>query len=279
MAKKIKGISNGVNKFLLETLKDEGKRLKIPSHKDRALIREYLQTKIIYYLYNFSLSKRISFIGGTSLRILRDLDRFSEDLDFDNLGLNFFQVRDLFFKIKGTLKREGFDIEYKMKKTNESGIGEMKFKNLLFELGISFHRKENLVIKLNYTTPKTRPKPETLILNRFGLVQNVVTNKSEFLLSQKMRAILTRRDPQPRDFYDVVWFLSHRINPDKKLFREMKIKNEEELYTKLESIYSGKIKPKIKSFKKRLAPFLIDEKKVYYLDIFPKILKKELLAK
>jgi predicted nucleotidyltransferase component of viral defense system len=85
-----------VNEFLLETLKEEGKRLKIPENKPQALIREYLQTKIIYYLYQQKESKKLSFIGGTSLRLFRDLDRFSEDLDFDNLGLKFQTIKKLF---------------------------------------------------------------------------------------------------------------------------------------------------------------------------------------
>ncbi len=262
-----------VNKFLLETLREEGKRLKIPFHKNRALIREYLQSKIIYYLYGMSEARKLSFIGGTSLRLLRDLDRFSEDLDFDNLGLSFSQIKDLFLKVKNVLEKEGFEIVYKIKKTNNSGIGDMKFKNLLFNLGISRHREENLVIKINYTTPKIKPEIEVVILNRFGLVQAVVSNTLEFLLSQKMRAVLSRKDPQPRDFYDVVWFLSHKVQPSAKLFSEMRVKNKEELFLKLNHIYQKKVFPNINQFKKRLAPFLIDEKKVSYLDIFGDLVK------
>ena len=250
-----------VNKFLLGTLREEGKRLKIPSHKNRALIREYLQSKIIYYLYGMVEAKRLSFIGGTSLRLLRDLDRFSEDLDFDNLGLSFSQIKNLFLKVKNVLEKEGFEIVYKMKKTDNSGIGDMKFKNLLFNLGISPHKEENLAIKIIYTTPKIKPETEVPILNRFGLVQAVVSNTLEFLLSQKMRAILARKDPQPRDFYDVVWFLSHRIQPSPKLFLEMGVRSKEELFLKLNRVYQKKIFPNINQFKKRLAPFLIDEKK------------------
>jgi predicted nucleotidyltransferase component of viral defense system len=257
-----------VSEFLLETLKEEGKRLGIPPNKNRALIREYLQSKILYYLYQQNLARKLSFIGGTSLRVLRDLDRFSEDLDFDNLGLSYSQIKNLFKKIKENLRKEGFEIEYKFRKTNDSGIGEMKFKNLLFQLKISSHKKENLVIRINYTTPKLKPKTETFILSRFGIIQNVITNTLEFLFSQKARAILTRRDLQPRDFYDLVWFLSHRVKPDRKLFSEMNVKNEEELFLKLKDIYFKKFKPNLKNFKKRLAPFLIDEKKTSYLDLF-----------
>ena len=261
-----------VNEYLLESLKEEGKRLKIPPNKNRALVREYLQSKIIYYLYEQKEAKNLSFIGGTSLRILRDLDRFSEDLDFDNLGLSFSDIKKLFAKIKDKLEKEGFEIDYKMRKTDDSGIGEMKFKNLLLQLKISSHGEENLVIRINYTAPKKKPETETLILSRFGIIQNIITNTLEFLFSQKIRAVLTRKDLQPRDFYDVVWFLSHKVKPDRKFFPEMAVKNEPELFLKLKEIFLKKVKPNLKNFKKRLAPFLIDEKKIVYLDLFEKII-------
>lgn len=264
-----------VNEYLLESLKEEGKRLGIPLHKNRALIREYLQSKILYYLYQQSLAEKISFIGGTSLRILRDLDRFSEDLDFDSLGLSFPQIKALFGKVKNNLEKEGFEIEYKFRKTNDSGIGEMKFKNLLYQLKISSDLKENLIIKINYTTPKRKPDTEVSILSRFGLVQSVITNTQSYLFSQKIRAVLKRKDPQPRDFYDIVWFLSHKIEPNKKLFPELRVRDRKELFLKLEKIYQRKIKPKIKGFKKRLTPFLIDAKKVSYLDIFGNLMKQK----
>lgn len=265
-----------VNKFLLESLKEEGKRLKIPSNKNRALIREYLQSKIIYYLYGVAPCRKLSFIGGTSLRILRDLDRFSEDLDFDNLGLSFSEIKNLFLKIKNILEKEGLFISYKIKKTNDSGIGEFKFENLLFLLEVSRHKDESLSIKINYTTPKLKPETEILVLNRFGLIQGVVTNTPEFLFSQKIRAIIKRKDLQPRDFYDVVWFLSHRIEPSPKLFSELGVKSKEELYLKLNSIYQKEVVPNLKSFKKRLTPFLIEEDKISYLDVFGDLLKEKL---
>jgi hypothetical protein len=101
----------------------------------------------------------------------------------------------------------------------------------------------------------------------------VITNTQDFLLSQKIRTVLTRKDPQPRDFYDVVWFLSHKVRPDKRLFPELGVKNEQELVLRLEKIYSNKIKPHLKNFKRRLTPFLIDERKVNYLDIFGDLIK------
>jgi hypothetical protein len=88
--------------------------------------------------------------------------------------------------------------------------------------------------------------------------------------------MLTRKDFQPRDLYDIVWFLSHKIKPSPLLFSELKVKNEKELFIKLKNFYLKKIKPNLKNFKKKLAPFLIDEEKVYYLEIFESLISREI---
>lgn len=257
-----------INEFLWQTILEEGKEMEVAETKKRALIREYLQCKIILYLYNQSKSEKLSFIGGTSLRILRNIDRFSEDLDFDNLGLSHKEIMSLFEKIFLNFKKENFKIEFNFKKTNNSGIGSFKFPELLFDLDISADKNEKLNVKINYTTPKIQSETEVVILKRFGFLQPVVTNTKSYLLSQKIRAALTRKDPQPRDFYDIVWLLSYRISPHPKLFSEMKVKTEKELFEKLVDKYKDKIKPNIQDFKRKLRPFLLDEKKINYLDIF-----------
>jgi predicted nucleotidyltransferase component of viral defense system len=268
-----------INKYLFENLKNEAWRWQIPEAKNRALIREYLQAKIIYYLYEESQARHLSFMGGTSLRLLKNLDRFSEDLDFDNLGLKFRQINVLFLRVQEKLKQEGIESIYQMKKTDHSGIGSFKFEKLLFDLEISSHKEEKLVIKINHTTPKIKPIIENIVFTRFGIVQNVVTNTQEFVLSQKMRAVLTRKEIQPRDFYDIVWLVSRNITPDENLFPEMSVQDKKELFLKLKKIYLNKLKPNIIRYKKRLSPFLINEKEVNYIDSFVEVLENNLLEK
>lgn len=262
------------NEFFLQTLQEEGKRLGIPPNKNRALIREYLQTKIIALLYDAKESKQISFIGGTSLRLLRGLDRFSEDLNFDNLGASFPRIKALFARIAAQLDKEGFAAEYGMKQTNGSAIGDLKFTDLLFQLQISSHRDEKLSVKINYTTPRTKPDTELIVFTRFGFVQNVLTNTKEVLLAQKIRAIMQRKDPQPRDFYDVIWFLSRNVHPDMKILRLLGIQTETAAFAQLKKMFEQKIKPQLPQFKKRLQPFLINESRVSYLDVFGDAVKK-----
>jgi hypothetical protein len=163
---------------------------------------------------------------------------------------------------------------FKLKETDSSDIGSFKFSNLLFELGISRDKNEKLNIKINYTTPKIKPTTEIAILKRFGFLQPVITNTKNYLLAQKIRAALTRKNSQPRDFYDIVWLLSYRVKSILEIFSEMQLKNTEELFKKLLEVYRKNIQPNLVEFKKRLKPFLIDEKKVNYLDIFEKTLKE-----
>jgi len=148
--------------------------------------------------------------------------------------------------LKPAINKKG--LRHKMKKTNDSGIGEIRFENLLFQLKISSYRKEKLIVRINYTTPKIRPETETVVLSRFGMVQLVITNILEFLFSQKIRAIFTRKDFQPRDLYNIVWFLSHKIKPSSLLFSELKVKNEKKLFIKFKNFCLKKVKPNLKNF-------------------------------
>ena len=265
-----------INKFLFETILKEGQRLGAPIDKKRAIIREYLQSKILFELYNKPDSRNLSLIGGTSLRILRGLDRFSEDLDFDNLGLSFNKIKKYFEEIAKSFEREDFKIEFNFKKTNDSGIGNLKFLNLLFSLGITKHKEEKLNIKINYTTPKIKPETEVLILSEFGFTQAVITNTEDFLLTQKTRAALTRKGIQPRDFYDIVWLLSRGTKPAKKLFPELKVKSEKELFKKLKKFYDKKFAPHLSQYQKRLAPFLINPDGVRYLKVFGELMETKI---
>ena len=55
---------------------------------DRSLLREYLQYQILAIIFDHPVGRKLSFLGGTCLRIVYNLPRFSEDIDFDNKNLS-----------------------------------------------------------------------------------------------------------------------------------------------------------------------------------------------
>ncbi len=75
------------------------------------ILREYLQYKILEIIFNSGLAHRLSFLGGTALRIVHENNRFSEDLDFDNFKLSENDFMRLTKEIQNGLQKEGYDVE------------------------------------------------------------------------------------------------------------------------------------------------------------------------
>ena len=76
----------------------------------RNILREYLQYKILQIIYTSDYSNKLIFMGGTAIRILHSNQRFSEDLDFDNKGIEKKDFEDLVNIIKKRMKLEGYDL-------------------------------------------------------------------------------------------------------------------------------------------------------------------------
>ena len=46
------------------------------------IVKEYIQLMVLDYLSSTPYIRKLSFIGGTNLRLVKGIDRFSEDLDW-----------------------------------------------------------------------------------------------------------------------------------------------------------------------------------------------------
>ncbi|GFP28229.1 nucleotidyl transferase AbiEii/AbiGii toxin family protein [Candidatus Hakubella thermalkaliphila] len=259
-----------INQFLWEDILKEAERRDIPLAKKRAILREFLQVKFLTNLYRLSGCQNLSFIGGTALRLFHRLDRFSEDLDFDNFGLSLSQVKGLFEKVAGEFKKEKFNFEFDFKGIKNSGGGRLRFSDLLYQLGISSNPREKLMIRLDFTDQE-RIETEVLLLSEFGMSERVVTNTLSVLLSQKMRALISRRQTRGRDFYDVYWLLSRGIKPNLTVLKTIDINSETEFLSKLRQIYQRE-KKNIPFYKRQVRPFLLHEENQRYLDFLEDLL-------
>lgn len=94
-------------------LEDIRKNYPYPPGFDRSALREYFQYKILDILFKNGLSKKISFLGGTAIKICYGSRRYSEDLDFDNFGLTERDFADMSEAIKRGLSLEGYEVETK----------------------------------------------------------------------------------------------------------------------------------------------------------------------
>lgn len=176
------------------------------------LLREYLQYKILSFIFESPYASKFIFLGGSCLRIIHNNQRFSEDIDFDNLDLteeDFEQVSQI---IKTRLEREGYEVTMRnvFRGTYHCYI---RFPALLYKTGISPHKEARVLIKLDTQAQNFEFTPNTPVLSKFDIYGAILSTPLDILLSQKFVAISGRKRPKGRDFYDIVFLLS-RTQPN-----------------------------------------------------------------
>ncbi len=196
-----------------EFLFQQVKQKKDPLQKTN-LIREYLQARALQALQEQGAFLNWAFLGGTALRFLYGMPRYSEDLDFSLID----PERTCLFeetlrKVKGTFEKEGYAVSIKVSRDKAGRSAFIKFSGLLFEAGASPHPSEVLSIKLEVDThPPAGAKTETTLCRRFVTV-NVTHYDKSSLLAGKLHAVLTRSYAKGRDWYDLIWYLADQTWP------------------------------------------------------------------
>jgi len=185
------------------------------------VFKEYLQYELLDSIFKQKGSENLSFIGGTAIRIVYGSNRFSEDLDFDNFGLNFRKFEEVLNKTIQDMNKKGFNIEFKFV---EKGAYHcyIKFPELLAKNDLSQHIDEKLLIRIDAVSKKKEIATEINILNKFNVYKKIIVNPVAVILSQKMFAILNRKRTKGRDFYDVSYLLG-LTQPDYTLLKKLGI--------------------------------------------------------
>ena len=106
---------------------------------ERAIVREYLQYKILQAVFESKHASKLSFLGGTALRIVHGNSRFSEDIDLDNFGLSWQAFAELIRKVKLFLELEGFLVETTLVEKDAYHC-DLRFPELLYGQGLSPHQ-------------------------------------------------------------------------------------------------------------------------------------------
>jgi predicted nucleotidyltransferase component of viral defense system len=180
----------------------------------RCLAREYLQARILQSLQDCGAFSAWAFQGGTALRFLYSMPRFSEDLDFallePGLPINF---RNNVVVASKVFEAENYDVNMRIsdKRTVKSAF--VSLKGLLFELGLSAHSSETLSIKVEIdSNPPAAAKTVSTIVRRH-VILNLRHHDKASLLAGKLHAFLARPYVKGRDIYDLIWYLSDRTWP------------------------------------------------------------------
>lgn len=170
----------------------------------RNILREYLQYKMLAAIFGGKFGAKLVFMGGTAIHIAHGLGRFSEDLDFDNQGLSQNDFRLLVRDISRHLTLEGFTVETGVS-FKEAFSADIKMTGLLFEVGLSGHKEEKVLVKIDAEPQHFKYAPQRVIINKFDVLAGISVVPADVLLAQKFYAILHRRRAMGRDFYDAMF--------------------------------------------------------------------------
>lgn len=184
----------------------------------RNVAREYLQALILQSLQRAGAMTSLVFHGGTALRFLFSLPRYSEDLDFAlDANTATYDFRAYLQTIQKDLKLQGYDVALKANDQKTVHSAFVRFNGLPYEMYLSPHREETLAVKLEVdTNPPNGAGLEVSIVRRHVLL-NLHHHDKASLLAGKLHAILQRPFLKGRDVYDLLWYLSDREWPPPNL--------------------------------------------------------------
>ncbi|HOY51502.1 MAG TPA: nucleotidyl transferase AbiEii/AbiGii toxin family protein [Prolixibacteraceae bacterium] len=196
---------------------------------DKYILKEYLHLMILDYLSSTPYIRKMVFIGGTNLRLVKGIDRFSEDLDFDCKALTKDEFIEMTDGVVQFLKRSGLRIET-IDKENPKLTAfrrNLYFPELLYDLELSGHKEERFLIKIEGQDQGVEYTPMITNISGCGFFFPFPVPSDGVMCSMKIAAMLARS--KGRDFYDLM-FLSSLSKPDYNfLSQRCGVKNLQEL--------------------------------------------------
>lgn len=183
------------------------------------LLREYLQYKILDIISHSVLAPKLSFIGGTALRIIYNNQRFSEDLDFDNFDLTEDEFVILSKEVKDGLIKDGARVDIRLS-GKEAFRCYIQFPGLLFEEGLSSMPDQKILLQIDTLAQGVVYEPETQLLSKFDVITDIRVTPVDILLAQKLYTCVNRSRAKGRDFYDIVFLLEQNTKPNYKYLKQ-----------------------------------------------------------
>ena len=192
-------------------------------------LREVFQEIALCGLWRAKFHEKAAFYGGTALRVLYGLDRFSEDMDFSLLAPDErFDLKPYCGFIEEELSAWGFTATVRAKsKTADSAVESAFLKAntreqlLVIDAGegvaAAIHGRRQLKIKIEVDTD---PPPGFSTETKF-LLQPIPFSVRAYdppsMFSGKMHAVLCRgwrSRVKGRDWYDLVWYVGRGTELD-----------------------------------------------------------------
>lgn len=206
-----------------EAIQQMIERYACPTRDDYvSALREIMQQIALLGLWRAKFFEHAAFYGGTALRVLYGLDRYSEDLDFSLLKpAKAFTLGAYGDALRRELSSFGFEVSFEIRKKNQASAIESAFlkANILQQMIVvkagddltrQMHVDQVLKIKLEVDTdpPGGFETESRVVLLPTPFAVRVYSLPD--LFAGKMHALLCRKwktRVKGRDWYDLVWYV------------------------------------------------------------------------
>ena len=172
-------------------------------------IREYLQAYFLHIIYKNKFYQNLVFTGGTALRFIYKIRRFSEDIDFSlSTKAKNYNFTDMVKNILQEFKLAGYDLEIKYNDSRTVHNALLKFSGILFETGLSLLKSQKIVIKVEVDSNPPLGGIETSSVYNSSFMFYMLHYDLTSLFAGKVHALLCREYAKGRDWYDLLWYLT-----------------------------------------------------------------------
>jgi hypothetical protein len=235
------------------------------------LLREYIQAFTLRSMHESKAFQCLSFVGGTALRLLHGLPRFSEDLDFSLENADGYDPKTWLKKIKRDLIFAGFNATVTWNDRKIVHTGWLSIAELMGAAGLTDIPEQMISIKVEIDTEPPRGAIlESSIINRH-MIFALQHHNLPSLLAGKIHALCTRKYLKGFDWYDMVCYGARRpiVKPNIKLLGNALARSGKEAISKAEQwnkyLIARLDKIDQKKLVKDIEPFLEEPKEINLL--------------
>ncbi len=193
--------------------------------QEKEALREIIQEIALLGLWRSKFFEHAAFYGGTALRILYGLDRFSEDLDFTLLNESKdFKLQSYCRGVRDELIAYGFDAEVEVKNKKQQTATESAFIKAdtiihLIKVESQFKASKGEVLKVKFELDTAPAKYFETEVKQFFWPHpySVKTCDLPSLFAGKLHACFCRdriANVKGRDFYDFLWYVGKGVKPN-----------------------------------------------------------------
>ena len=195
---------------------------RLSAEDEENALKEVAQEVALYSLYKADFFANAIFLGGTALRILHGLDRFSEDLDFSLVRSDRnFLLAPYLEKAAKFMASFGFNIEVEGWEKQGKAVQQAMLKDDSIKkvVTLKHHHNPKKKIKIKVEVDTNPPEGISIARSFLSFPLDFVTLSGDLpsLFAGKCHALLCRPYIKGRDWFDFSWFVAHAVQPNYRL--------------------------------------------------------------